>query len=184
MKVTFVIENLERVSEWVLLEYMHAMRIAGKDNLIICGKYGKGCPEFTKGHSWQMRLPDPIVLDPAASEMLEPEDFSVGDNFVVVGGICGDFPPKARTSDLLSKNFPGARLRSLGGLQLSIDNAIWVAKRISEGKRLSELPFVQQVEIPTGKFESVKLNFGYPLVEGKPNITPGLERLLRKRKDF
>ncbi|MFH0961702.1 MAG: SAM-dependent methyltransferase [archaeon] len=185
-KMRFVVENFEKPSDWVLLEYRHAAKIAGKGNLLISGSgnLGKKLPTDKK-HAWQLRsLPDPIILDPSAKEVLEPEDFSAGENSVVIGGICGDVPPKARTAELLTKRFPGARARSLGGLQLSIDNALWTAKRISEGRRLSEIPFVQQIELKLGKYETVKINFGYPLVQGKPLVTPGLAALLKKREEF
>ncbi len=186
VRVSFAIENFEEISEWVLLEYRHASRLAGKGRLTICGAPAKlrKIARAERRHSWQMKLPDPILLDPAAPEILEPDDFSDGENFVVIGGICGDWPAKGRTGNLLSSRFPGARLRSLGGLQLSIDSALWTAREIAKGRPLSRIPFVQRAEIPLGDGEIVKLNFGYPLVKGEPLVTPGLANLLSNRKLF
>lgn len=186
-KVRFIIENFEEMSDWVGLEYSHASKVAGKGNLTVCGiskaKIKGIC--FEKRHSWELSLKDPIILDPSAKEILEPEDFSEDcDNFVVIGGICGDFPPKARTGELLTKKFPGARVRSLGSLQLPTDIAVWTAREISKGKLLSEIPFFVQGEFSVGKYETVKINLGYPLVNGRPLKTPGLEKLLKKRKEF
>lgn len=185
MRVNFVVENLEKISDWVLLEYSHCRKLAGKGNLTIAGS-GK-IPGFSteKKHSWQISLPDPIILDPDSKETLEPEDFSEGENFLVLGGICGDFPPKKRTSPLLTKKFPkGTRVRSLGSLQLPTDIALWAALEISKGRKLSEIPFFPQGEFSLGKYESVKINLGYPFVNGKPLYTPGLLELLKKRERF
>lgn len=185
MRARFIIENFEKPSEWVVLEYRHAARLAGRGNLTITGA-GKLAGLPTDGrHAWEIGLADPIILDPAASEVLEPGDFSdPGENFLVLGGICGDFPPKARTGGLLTSRFPDARVRSLGSLQLPTDIALWTAREISRGRRLSGIAFFPQMEFRMGKYESVSINLGYPLVKGKPLVTPGLAALLRKRQEF
>jgi len=185
MKVGFVIENLEKISDWVLLEYSHSRKLSGKSNLTISGSGKVSGFNTEKRHAWELALPDPIVLDPNAKETLEPEDFSEGENFLVLGGICGDFPPKARTAPLVTKKFPkGTRVRSLGSLQLPTDIALWTALEISKGRKLSEIPFFPQGEFKLSEYESVKINLGYPSVKGKPLHTPGLLELLRKREKF
>jgi len=120
-------------------------------------------------------------LNPAADETLTPQDFIF--EYIILGGILGDDPPKARTKlELSSKlHFP---LRNLGKKQFSTDNAVYVAKEILSGKLLSHLDLRDNIEIQLNSIESVELPFTYVFVDGKPLISKELIEHLKKRKEF
>lgn len=184
-----IIEHLEKLSPWVLLEYRHASGILGRKNLTFTnvrsaselGKLKK-LGSVEKRSVTKLKLGNLIVLDPAAGKPLTSKDFA-NDPQIVIGGICGDYPPRLRTRELISKKIKCEK-RNLGKKQMSIDNAVFVAKLISEGKRLEEIKFADELEIVLNRYETVTLHFAYPLVKGKPLVTPGLASFLKKKKSF
>jgi ribosome biogenesis SPOUT family RNA methylase Rps3 len=181
----FVIEHLEpRLSKWVLIEYEHASMIVGRKNLAFTS--------VKRGFKTLQRLgkvyresaveifdrEDTIVLDPKAEEPLEPSDFDSA-SMVVVGGILGDHPPRGRTWSLITSKMKRARARSLGKCQFSIDGAVYMALKVASGVRLSEIPVANSLTLKCGDLE-IRLPFCYPLVNGKPVISPRLIDYLLK----
>ena len=185
MNLLFVIEHLEpRLSEWVLIEYEHASMIVGRENLAFTNvKRGfKALERLGKVYRESVvelfDREDIIVLDPKAEELLEPSDFD-HVRAVVVGGILGDHPPKGRTFKLITSKMKRARARSLGDCQFSIDGAVYMALKVASGVRLSEIPVAKSLTLKCGDLE-IHLPFCYPLVNGKPVISPKLiDYLLR-----
>jgi len=181
----FVIEHLEpRLSEWVLIEYEHASMIVGRENLAFTNvKRGFKALErlgkvYRESAVELFDREDIIVLDPKAEELLEPSDFD-HVRAVVVGGILGDHPPKGRTFKLITSKMKRARARSLGDCQFSIDGAVYMALKVASGVRLSEIPVAKSLTLKCGDLE-IHLPFCYPLVNGKPVISPKLiDYLLR-----
>jgi len=190
----FVIEHLEPVvSKWMWFEYKNVSRIVGRENLIITNV--KDDRERRKlstiallvfresiTETFLIENNDLIVLDPQALKELKPSDFS-DKTVVVIGGIMGDFPPKGRTKALLCNRLPKAIKRNLGSLQFSIDGAAYIAKMISEGHELAEIPIVEGLEIEVSDKHSIILPYGYPLVNGKPLISEELLEYLKNDID-
>lgn len=185
MSVLFVIEHLEpRLSKWVLIEYEHASLIVGKENLAFTnvkrgfktlGKFGK---VYEKSAIELFDNEKTIVLDPKATELLEPSDFD-NTEIVVVGGILGDHPPRGRTFKLITSKMKRARAKSLGNRQFSIDGAIYMALKVAQGLRLSDIPVADSLTLKCGDLE-IHLPFSYPLINGKPVISPKLIDYLLK----
>ncbi|MEM0217833.1 MAG: SAM-dependent methyltransferase [Candidatus Nezhaarchaeales archaeon] len=179
MSQLFVVEHLEpRLSKWVLIEYEHASLIVGKDNLAFTNvkkgfktleKLGKVYRESATELFDNERV---IVLDPKADKLLEPSDFDNVES-VVVGGILGDHPPRGRTFALITSKMRRARARSLGNRQFSIDGAIYMALKVAQGVKLSDIPVADSLTLKCGNLE-IYLPFSYPLVNGKPVICPKL----------
>ncbi|KUO43178.1 MAG: hypothetical protein APU95_03440 [Hadesarchaea archaeon YNP_N21] len=184
----FAIEHLEEnLSEWLLIEYSHAAKIAGRENMVITNvtdeedfrklsKIAKVERASVREVLSNKRL---IVLDPQAKRCLSPVDGKA--DAVVVGGILGDYPPRHRTSKLLTKFLPGAKARNIGKFQLSIDGAVYVAKEILGGRRLEEIPMIFGLEIEASRKHSVYLPYAYPLVDGKPLISCELVNYLKRK---
>ncbi len=185
MSLLFVIEHLEpRLSKWVLIEYEHASAIVGRDNLAFTNvKRGFKSLQrlgrvYRESATELFDREDAIVLDPKAERLLEPSDFERA-RVVVVGGILGDHPPRGRTFRLITSKMKRAKPRSLGKCQFSIDGAIYMALKVASGVRLSEIPVASSLTLKCGDLE-IRLPFCYPLVNGRPVISPKLiDYLLR-----
>ncbi len=178
-----IIEHMEEeISEWLLLEYSHAVALwegevwftnvkKGEDKLSSLGRVFK--------ERASELFSEAIVLDPKAEEPLRREDFRQGLP-VVVGGILGYEKPLGRTTQI-TESFEVAHPRHLGNIQLSIDSACLVAKLISMGFSLEEIEITREVEIQTGEGESVILPYGYVVLSNEVILTPGLvDYLIRK----
>jgi ribosome biogenesis SPOUT family RNA methylase Rps3 len=184
-----VIEHLEpKLSEWLYLEYSHAAELVGRENLLITNvkrknereKLQKICAARQESVADLFRQQELLILDPQARRMLTPADLKKW-NVVVVGGILGDDPPRGRTKELLTKFLPKAASRNLGKLQLSIDGSVYLARLVSEGTRLDQIPLTYNLKIPIGPRCSIVLPFAYPLVRGKPLISNRLVTYLKRR---
>jgi len=124
-----------------------------------------------------------IILDPSADKPLRTEDFEKYRYFVI-GGICGDYPPKNRTRELISSRLPAVERRNLGKKQLTTDSAILMVMLIYAGERIEDIEVTDSVEIRYSENESTVLPFGYIVMENRVIITPGLiELLVRRRKE-
>jgi len=189
-KPIYVIEHLEsQLFEWCLIEYEHISEIVGKGNLWFTNiknekdrkkleKFGKVFSESVK----DMKLKGACVLDPEASENLSPSDKF---DFYIFGGILGDYPPKKRTKEELTKFISNADSRNIGKEQMSTDNAVYTVKQIAEGgKRLGELNFIDNASIEINEFESVDLPYRYNLVNEKPLMSEKIRAYLKKKKGF
>lgn len=183
--VEVVIEHLEPyLSRWLLIEYRQASRVA-KGRLRFTNvkreDHLKALSELAPTHVESVLDLYPhdrlVILDPAASQPLTPTDLKE-DTTVVVGGILGDHPPRGRTRAFLTRRAVGAKVRSLGPHQFSIDGAVYVALKIAEGTTLEEIPVKVGVTIRAGPF-LVHLPYAYPLSRGRPLISKELINYLR-----
>jgi len=182
----FVIEHLEpEIGKWLYFEYDHASRIVGKDRLVftnvknprdanILSSIGIVRSESFTELFDQKKI---IILDPKARERLKPEDFE-GKEAVIIGGILGDHPPKGRTRKLVTLRAPEAAARKIGRGQFSIDGAVYVAKLISEGFKLEDIPVKRGLRIKINDGAEIYLPYMYPLKDGKPLISEDLLRYL------
>lgn len=64
------------------------------------------------------------------------------------------------------------------------DAAIYVTKKILEGRKLEDFKFIDEVEIEINENESVVLPFRYVVDNNKLIINEKLVEYLRKRKGF
>ena len=185
-EVKVAIEHLEPyLSKWLWIEYKHASRLAA------------GRLEFTnvkrEDHFKALSRLAPtrresvlelygagslVILDPSAPQLLRPEDLKEG-RVLVVGGILGDHPPRRRTRRLLTQRARGAKARSLGPAQFSIDGAVYVALRVAGGARLEEVPVKVGLAIKA-PLTTIYLPYAYPLRDGRPVISRGLIEYLKK----
>jgi len=181
----FVIENLEpKLSEWLFIEYSHSAKIAGKDLLITNVRKTAELRRLSKvskierKRAQEVFASDEIVLlDPLAKKTLTPPDLE-GKEAILIGGILGNDPPIGRTKELLTRNFPKATVRNIGKAQFSIDGAVFVAKQISSGKSLVEVPTLVGLELQIARGYSISLPYAFPLVRGKPLISGKLVKYL------
>jgi len=175
-----VIEHCEPLlSDWLKLEYTHAVklwdgktlftRVNDKKTTNFLKKISKVDKQKAKETLHDKKC---IILDPKAKKPLTTKDFSKIDA-IIVGGILGYEKPKGRTKKLISDK-SGFETRNLGKMQLTIDGAVFVAKAISLGLRLSDIEIAREIEIIHDKVHSTLLPFGYPIINNKPVITPGL----------
>jgi ribosome biogenesis SPOUT family RNA methylase Rps3 len=184
--IKFIIEVCEPfISNWLLLEIKHSSNIVGKDKLLITNikenyvqylsKYGK------VSSSSIINLKDLhdkiIILDPLADLTLTPEEAS--NHMLVIGGILGDDPPRGRTFKYITSKLPNCKARNLGKKQFSIDGAIYIAKLINEGKKLEEIPTMENLVIKVDEFHEIILPYVYPLVNNKPLISDELIEYLK-----
>lgn len=190
----FVIEHLEaELHEWCLAEYVHISKIAGRENLIFtniknqrdAARLKKLGAVFEKNLR-ELNFQDICVLSQYSKETLKTIDKNEFKYFVF-GGILGDNPAKKRTDEItdeLKKAKIKFEERNLGNVQMPTDNAVYAAKRILDGSKLSDLKFIDEVEIEINENESVTLPFRYVVDNNKLVISEKLVEHLRKRKEF
>lgn len=184
--VRLVIENCEpQYSEWLELEYKHCAQLW--NNILFTNvKAPKlksklaelGNAEVREESILELEQKKRIVLDPLAELELKREDFD-GAEEIVIGGILGDKEFTGKTKSLISSKLP-AETRNLGKKQLSIDTAALVTKLILYGTSLKELELTDELEIQVDPSYSVVLPYGYPVIDGKLIVTPGLVDYLAK----
>jgi ribosome biogenesis SPOUT family RNA methylase Rps3 len=181
------IENLEpKLSEWLFIEYSNSAKIARKDLLITNVKRSSEARRLSKiarvegkraGELFGQQ--EIILLDPLARRTLSPLDLR-GKRAILIGGILGDNPPSGRTKELLTKKLPRAAARNIGKQQFAIDGAVFVAKQVSAGKSVKEVPIQVGLEIQLAKGYSNFLPYAFPLVNGKPLMSGKLIEYLKK----
>ena len=182
-----VIEHCEpELSEWLLLEYKHTAKlwkknlvftkVVDKKTLNILQKLGSVKKEKVKNVFSNKKC---IILDPQAKKPLTPKDCSDAD-VIIIGGLLGYEKPHGRTKRLISDT-SGFTTRHLGKLQLSIDGTAFVTKAICLGLNLKDIEIAREIEIIHDRIHSTILPFGYPIIENKPVITPGLINYLIKQ---
>ncbi len=188
-KMKFIIEHLEpRIYKWCLLEYEHISKIIGKDNLIFTNiKTEKQKQQMEKfGKVYRESIKDIInnfenscLLDSKAKKELSSYD---GFEYLVLGGILGDDPPQRRTmNELGSLNIP---MRNLGKKQMSTDCAVYVAKQITDGKKLKDIHFQDSLIIHAKEGEDIILPFRYVLVNRKPLVNEKLITHIKTKRGF
>jgi ribosome biogenesis SPOUT family RNA methylase Rps3 len=182
-----VIEHCEpALSKWLLLEYKHAAklwdggivftRVADNKTARVLQKFGTVQKEKAKDIFSNKKC---IVLDPQAKKPLTPNDCLRCDA-IIIGGLLGYEKPKGRTKKFISDK-SDFETRHLGKLQLSIDGAVFVTKAICLGLNLKDIEIAREIEIIHDPIHSTILPFGYPIIEDKPVITPGLIHYLSKK---
>jgi ribosome biogenesis SPOUT family RNA methylase Rps3 len=184
--IKFIIEVCEPfISNWLLLEIKHSSIIVGKDKLLITNVKENYVQYLSKygnvSSSSIIDLKDLhdkiIILDPLADLTLTPEEAS--NHMLVIGGILGDNPPRGRTFKYITSKLPNCKARNLGKKQFSIDGAIYIAKLINEGKKLEEIPIMENLVIKVDEFHEIILPYVYPLVNNKPLISDELIEYLK-----
>ena len=189
MKQIFIIEHLEsRLFKWCWIEYAHISSIVGKGNLWFTNvkrdsKLLHGLGKVFRKSVREMDLNDACVLDPEANKVLTPAGARKCKYFIF-GGILGDYPPKRRTRKELTKFVKNAKAFNIGNKQMSTDNAAFVVHEIARGKRLSEIEFVDGLEIKLNKIESVDMPYRYALHGGRPVFSSKLIDYLKRKKGF
>ncbi|KNC87180.1 hypothetical protein SARC_00708 [Sphaeroforma arctica JP610] len=182
----YIIEHLEQeVGKWCVCEYTHMAKCVGKDNLIISNVNKEDAAILPEGVKKVSERCNELGFDPSrvclldlrADKELSPEDLTEFDA-VVFGGILGDHPPRDRTGCLRTHGFT---TRVLGNRQMSTDTAVLVCKTILEdGKKLSEIEFIDDIELKTGEKDSTLLPYRYVATsEHKPLLADGLIEILR-----
>ncbi len=191
-KPKIIIEHLEsKPSKWLLIEYKHASRLVGKDNILFSNVKDPSLYRFLLDYGIVYResvieledkLKNIIVLDPKADLELKPQE--IDDNtFIVIGGILGDHPPRGRTWELLTSKLKRAKPRNIGKHQFSIDGAVYMALKVAEGLRINDIPIIVgykiKMKVSPGIEHEIELPYAYPLVDGKPLISNELIRYLK-----
>lgn len=186
----YLIEHLEEhLAKWVMLEYQHISKIVGKGNLSFANiskpsdkvRLTPFAKEIKAESVKDMDLSRACVLDPMAMVTLSPSDKEKFDT-LIFGGVLGNEPMAARTRKAITSRVVVSS-RNLGPIQMSTDTAVYVAKQIIEkGKKMEEIPFTDNVEIPIEDGLSLKLPYRYVKVHGKPLMPIGLVEYLKKRK--
>jgi len=189
----FVIEHLEpELYEWCLIEYGHISQILGKSNVIFTNinkkyknKVNKYGIVYENGIS-ELNFKSICVLIQYSNKTLATADKNRFKYFVF-GGILGDNPAKKRTNQItnrLKNKKIEFETRSLGNKQMPTDTAVYVAKKILEGKKLNDFKFVDELEIEINENESIVLPFRYVVDDNKLIISDKLVKYLRRRKGF
>ncbi|MBI2632105.1 hypothetical protein HYW75_03815 [Candidatus Pacearchaeota archaeon] len=185
-KPIFIIEHLEReIWPWCRIEYQNISKIVGKENLWFTNiknkdvkklkKYGRIYSDSIKN----LNLKYACILDPESPIALSQKK-AKKFRYFIFGGILGDNPPKKRTKEELTNVINLFPTFNIGEEQMSTDNAVYVVKKITEGKNLKDIKFKNNVEVKINKIESTILPYKYALVKGKPLISKKLLKYLRK----
>ena len=189
----FIIEHLEpELYDWCVIEYEHISKIVGKNNTIFTNidkkyknklkKYGTVYEKNVSG----LNFKDVCILNQYSKKTLITNDKNKFKYFVF-GGILGDNPAKKRTNTVINsliKSKIKFETRNLGNKQMPTDIAVYAAKKILNGKKLSDLKFVDELEIEINENESVTLPFRYVIDDNKLVINEKLVEHMRKRKGF
>lgn len=188
----YVIEHLEpELFEWCIIEYKSISKIVGKKNLIFTNikkqdkekieKYGEVFSESVKELIKKEKIKNFCILDPESEKELSQDD-NIFDYFIF-GGILGDYPPRKRTKEELTKFIEGAS-RNIGKEQFSTDNAVYVTNKILKGENFSNMKFQNEIEIKINKVESIILPYLYPIENNKPRISKELVSYIKNKKGF
>lgn len=186
----YIIEHMDpELFDWCLLEYTHISEIVGKENLVFTNiKKAEDKKKLEKLGSVEEKsvkalpLKKVCVLDPSASKTLEPKDNQDFD-YLLFGGILGDWPPQQRTKKELSSKIDAER-RNLGEEQMSTNTAVYVAKKITDGKKFSEFEFIEELVIPIEEGEEISLPFRFVVENGKPVLAKGYIEFVKNQDVF
>ena len=179
----YIIEHLEEeLYDWCFLEYKSISGIVGKENLIISNikkpedrEKLAGIADAREESVLQIAPENACLLDMDAENELSPDDKF---DFLVFGGILGDHPPQKRTIKFLAGL--KAEKRHLGKMQMATDNAVLAAKMIVDGKKLSEIKFIDNPSIPMEEGLDLELPYRFVDKDGKPFIREELLEHIRK----
>ena len=187
----FIIEHLEpELYEWCLIEYEYISKIVGMKNIFFTNIQKRDFSRLRKyGAVYEksfveLNLKNICVLSQYSKKTLMTNDKNKFQYFVF-GGILGDIPAKKRTQELINqfKNLKRKfSTKNLGNKQMPTDVAAYVAKKILDGSKLTDLKFIDEVEIKINENEAVNLPFRYVVDKNKLIINEKLVEYLRKRK--
>ena len=187
MDKIFIIEHLEpKLYDWCIIEYKHISRIVGKSNIWftnIKGKDSKKLKKYGKVFNMSVKslnLKNACILDPESPIELTP-NIANQLQYFILGGILGDYPPKKRTEQELSKFMTNVRKFNIGKEQMSTDNAVYTVKKIIQGKKMNELKFQDNAEIKINNILTTQLPYRYNIVNKKLLISPELIKFIKNR---
>ena len=170
------------------MEYKHISETVGKQNLIFTNVKGesgreqlKKFGEVYKESVTELNFENVCILDPIAEQTMTTKDCKKFD-YLIFGGILGDYPMRARTKSDLSDKIPQAELRNIGQKQMSTNTAVYVVHEIAKGKTMKDFDFQDKLIIPTGKNEEVILPFRYIKINEKVMIPDGLIEHIKKQE--
>lgn len=186
----YIVEHLDpELYEWCMVEYTHISEIVGKENLMFTNirkaeerKKLEVLGSVEQKSVKELNLKKVCILDPAASKTLESKDKQTFD-YLVFGGILGDWPPQQRTKKELSEKMDAER-RNLGAEQMSTNTAVYVAKKIMDGMKFSEFEFIEELVIPIEEGEEISLPFRFVVEQGKPVLAKGYIEFVKKQDVF
>jgi ribosome biogenesis SPOUT family RNA methylase Rps3 len=171
------------------LEYSHISEIVGKENLMFTNiknpeekKKLEAIGSVEEKTVKELNLKNMCILDPEAKKTLAPEDNKVF-NYLVFGGILGNWPPEKRTQKELSNKIV-CETRNLGKEQMSTDTAVYVAEKIITGKKFSEFEFIEELTIPVEEGEEIILPFRFVIENSKPVLAKGYIEFVKKSEMF
>ncbi|SCM08937.1 SAM-dependent RNA methyltransferase, putative [Plasmodium chabaudi chabaudi] len=156
MGVKFIVEHMDDLEEWCILEYMHICEIV-KDENIIFTKFKDNFKDISKVYEpkcYEKSIGDLknefewnkiCLLDMKAKDVLTCKDKNeIG--FLLFGGILGNVPSNDRTSELRKFEFPISR--NLGSVQMTTNTAVLVCHIIlNDQVELENIPFVDNPDI-------------------------------------
>lgn len=181
------IENSEKFSDWLMLEYRHCMQtwesavftnVSDRDLFKALSDRGATVRRSPLAELRDFVPRRTLALDPEAEKPLRPSDFCTHDA-IVIGGILGSEGFTGKTGRLITGKL-GCGARNLGKIQLSIDSAAVVCKLVFLGMRLEDIELSAELEIVHDSGHTTVLPYGYPVLDGKIIFTPGLMEYLRK----
>lgn len=172
MQKKYIIEHMDELGKWSILEYIHICDIVKSENAVFTNLaegddsifnneckphcFQKSIHELREVYDWNRAC----LLDMKAEKPLRCEDADKFD-LLVFGGILGNVPSEDRTSILRKMNFPFSR--NLGNIQMSTNTAVLVCHIILNDKvELDNIPFVDDPEICLhNNKESIMLPFRF-----------------------
>ncbi|CRH01750.1 SAM-dependent RNA methyltransferase, putative [Plasmodium relictum] len=171
MPTKYIIEHLDELEEWCILEYIHICDIVKDTNAIFtkfeakfsdissihkpkC--YSESINDLKTNFNWDKIC----LLDMKASETLKCKDKDKID-FLLFGGILGNVPSDDRTSELRKFRFNISR--NLGNMQMTTNTAVLVCYIILNDQiELEDIPFIDEPEINLkNNKESIMLPFRF-----------------------
>jgi ribosome biogenesis SPOUT family RNA methylase Rps3 len=182
--VKIIIEHLDkRLWKWCFTEYKHISEFANKSNVIFTNIKGEKAREklspFGKVYKESvssLSLKNACVLDPCAKETLLPSDKF---DYLILGVILGDFPPKKRTKKELTSKL-GYPARNLGHNQMSTNTAAYVAWKIMHGTPLQKIKFRRKMVVKISDCEEIIMPYKFVEENGKIFMPDGYIELVKK----
>ncbi len=186
----YIVEHLDpELFEWCFLEYSHISEVVGKENLIFTNikkleerKKLEVLGRVEEKTAKELNFKKVCILDPDAEKTLAPEDAEEFE-YLVIGGILGNWPPEKRTRKELTNKMQ-CESRNLGKEQMSTNTATYVAKKIIDGKKFSEFKFIEELVIPIEDGEEVILPFRFVIEDGKPVLAKGYIDFVKNQEVF
>lgn len=153
----YIVEHLDELEEWSILEYIHICETV-KDQNVIFTKFDRPFGEVSEEHNPTCykqpisELKDKFewkkicLLDMKATSTLTCSDREHLD-YLLFGGILGNVPSDDRTSILRKCQFVISR--NLGDMQMTTNTAVLVCHIILDKHvEFKDIPFVDSPEIP------------------------------------